>query len=110
MEFQTYPLTEDESLPWVVEAPLSTEVADLLGWLLGNSDRLTEDLLRHGGVLFRGFPIHDDQSFRSVASLFSFLSSCFLAAYSSAWHSSRHAISSAIPPSIRRRPRPSRMI
>jgi alpha-ketoglutarate-dependent taurine dioxygenase len=53
---ETRPLFEGTQLPLLVE-PRLPEV-DLVVWAANNRPRIEEELLRHGGLLFRGFGIH----------------------------------------------------
>jgi hypothetical protein len=55
-------------LPLVIR-PASDQV-DLVDWVASNRDRLEGLLLKHGAVLFRGFPIRNVADFEAVALAF----------------------------------------
>jgi len=50
-------LFPDGDLPLLVQP--SVPGVDLMEWVKANRPRLNEQLLRHGGILFRGFPLHE---------------------------------------------------
>lgn len=52
---RTGELTAGEALPLLVQPAI--EGVDLLAWAAGHRDWIEERLARHGGLLFRGFPL-----------------------------------------------------
>src|SRR5436305_7246174 len=60
----TRPLLADGPLP-LLFAPRSPAV-DLAAWAAGHRARIEEDLLRHGGLLFRGFGVDGPARFEAV--------------------------------------------
>ena len=52
------------ALPMLVHAEGSN--ASLVDWLSANRDQLSADLLRHGGILFRGFAIESTDKFEAA--------------------------------------------
>jgi alpha-ketoglutarate-dependent taurine dioxygenase len=54
---KTGPLFHDSDLPLLVEP--NVPGLDLVSWASGNRELLDEKLLRHGGILFRGFNVQD---------------------------------------------------
>jgi alpha-ketoglutarate-dependent taurine dioxygenase len=58
-------LEESGKFPLVYE-PKQAAV-DLAGWITGHQDRIREQLLVHGAILFRGFAVESSQAFRNCA-------------------------------------------
>ena len=61
----TYPLIPESRLPFVVTG--GSRPSDLRGWLATNKEQMDNFLLKAGGVLFRGFGIHNVSEFRDIA-------------------------------------------
>ncbi|MCS6287704.1 MAG: amino acid adenylation domain-containing protein [Nitrospira sp.] len=59
------PLSEAQSLPWLY-TPAVDDV-DLAGWVREHRSLLQGQLLKHGAVLFRGFPLKTVPEFEAVA-------------------------------------------
>jgi len=68
MEVQAKCLGEGALLPLVIESIPSFRptLDDLKAWLLERHDWLEDALIRHGGLLFRGFPVRDVRDFASL--------------------------------------------
>jgi amino acid adenylation domain-containing protein len=58
-------LAPDSTLPLVISPAVSG--LDLAEWAESNRDYIDEELLKHGGILFRGFEVDDVTKFESVA-------------------------------------------
>jgi non-ribosomal peptide synthetase component F len=58
-------LAPDSTLPLVISPAVSG--LDLVEWAESNHDYIDEELLKHGGILFRGFEIDDVTKFEKVA-------------------------------------------
>ncbi len=58
-------LQPDQPLPLIVE-PASDQV-DLADWARNNRELIEQKLSQHGGILFRGFGLHNAQDFERVA-------------------------------------------
>ncbi len=61
---RTFPLVADNALPLGVEP--AVPAVDLSSWLEGNRAFVEESLLRHGGILFRGFGIRGASSLEEI--------------------------------------------
>ena len=59
------PLYENELLPLVVEPSL--ESVNLVAWATLNREWIEEQLLKHGGILFRGFEVKGVEGFEQFA-------------------------------------------
>ncbi len=55
----------DAAIPLIIQAP--DEVADTSAWFASQRDSIDDALLRHGALLFRGFPVTDEHAFDEVA-------------------------------------------
>lgn len=62
-------LSEKRSMPLAIE-PMSDEV-NLIEWVEKHRTALNEDLIKHGGLLFRGFNIVDTDHFHQFINTFS---------------------------------------
>ena len=60
---RTGPLFPGQDLPLLIE-PWQGSL-DLRAWLEGNTDHVRDLLVRHGGLLFRGFQVRDVEEFES---------------------------------------------
>jgi alpha-ketoglutarate-dependent taurine dioxygenase len=60
-------LQTDQTIPLVFEPALPG--IDLAEWAAGNLEFLETQLLRHGAILFRGFPVQTVNAFRNFASV-----------------------------------------
>src|SRR6185295_11778269 len=58
-------LARDNTLPLVISPAVSG--LDLVEWAESNRDYIDQELLKHGGILFRGFEIDDVTRFEKVA-------------------------------------------
>ncbi|MFB6277513.1 MAG: condensation domain-containing protein [Halothece sp.] len=58
-------LDQESSLPLVVEPAISD--VDLVSWLTNHRDYIESELLKHGGILFRGFNLKTASDFQQVA-------------------------------------------
>jgi alpha-ketoglutarate-dependent taurine dioxygenase len=65
MEFTTNLITEGE-LPLVIEPKKSTTIDAFLDLLKHNNEFFRKSLLKHGGLLFRNFPITNEQDFGAL--------------------------------------------
>lgn len=66
---RTSPLRDGADLPLLAEPAVAG--VDLVGWIADRRDWLEEKLLRHGGVLFRGFDLVEPESVERFAAAFS---------------------------------------
>jgi alpha-ketoglutarate-dependent taurine dioxygenase len=62
-------LSPQETLPLILQPQVSD--MDLLNWVKDNREFLASNLLRYGGILFRGFDIDDAPTFEQLARAFS---------------------------------------
>lgn len=58
-------INQESSLPLVIQPTISD--VDLVSWLKNNRDYIETELLKHGGILFRGFGIKTASDFEQVA-------------------------------------------
>ena len=58
------PLSSGEAIPIVIEPQI--DILDLGGWIQNNWESVHADLLKHGALLFRGFEVPDQATFKSV--------------------------------------------
>lgn len=58
------PLSSGEAIPIVIEPQI--DILDLGGWISNNWQSVHADLLKHGALLFRGFEVPDQATFKSV--------------------------------------------
>ncbi|MFL6261093.1 MAG: condensation domain-containing protein [Thermoanaerobaculia bacterium] len=61
-------LSQGQTLPLVLRPALPG--IDLVDWVVSHREALEADLLRHGGILFRGFGIDSPEPFERLASSF----------------------------------------
>ncbi|MGE0127957.1 MAG: condensation domain-containing protein [Blastocatellales bacterium] len=59
-------LQADQTLPLVIQPSL--EDVDLADWAKGNLEFIETELLKHGGILFRGFGLNSTSAFEKFAS------------------------------------------
>ncbi|CUI16910.1 TauD domain-containing protein [Candidatus Protochlamydia naegleriophila] len=59
-------LITTEDLPLVIESRNEMALVDLLDLLTHSNSFFKQNLLKHGGLLFRNFPIHNENDFASV--------------------------------------------
>lgn len=57
-------LSSGETIPIVIEPQI--DILDLAGWISNNWQSVQAELLKHGAVLFRGFEVPDQATFKSV--------------------------------------------
>jgi alpha-ketoglutarate-dependent taurine dioxygenase len=62
---KTSQLSDDELLPLVLEPRLQN--VNLAGWAALNREWIETQLLRHGGILFRGFEVNEIEKFEEFA-------------------------------------------
>lgn len=58
--------TEEKELPWVIEAKDDSSLDFLLNFVTQEKSRLQDVLLKHGGILLRGFNVENSQHFESI--------------------------------------------
>jgi hypothetical protein len=59
---RSYLFKPDNPLPLVIESDGMSRI-QLLEWIISNKSWLEQALLKHGGILFRGFPIFTPEEF-----------------------------------------------
>ncbi len=57
-------LSSGETIPIVIEPQI--DILDLSGWISNNWQSVHADLLKHGALLFRGFEVPDQSTFKNV--------------------------------------------
>jgi Taurine catabolism dioxygenase TauD, TfdA family len=62
---RTGPLYADKPLPLLIEPAISD--VSLSSWAQGNRDLINSLLLKHGGLLFRGFGVRTAEEFEEFA-------------------------------------------
>ena len=68
MRIRTHTIREDEPLPLIIETDDAPTLSALIDWLRKEAAWIDGEILRSGGVLLRGFPVFDEESFEHVAS------------------------------------------